>query len=564
MSIQEILSSRIDLIEQIIRKHNLPDTLILQAAELRRTIEQFSFRILLVGSFNAGKSTFLNKLIEKDDLLVVSGIPETDIATELVYDESEYIEAFNGNGETKRFSFSERKKINTEEWWYLVYHINSSFLFRHPHLTLVDMPGLNSTNDRHNKAIAQYIARSSAYLLFIDAQDGTIHKTTYDFMREIAQYKQSVACFVSRSDMLPPSKLSESINHIHKTVSGLLGEDIPTIPVSGYYDIDLEYKADQAIGYFDPDILLENQIAPLMNQLIHSVTYSLKTIHDNMTLDDREIKQKINSLQKAKIQLEAQFQAETQKYQRRYTQEIIPQIMFDIESTLKRNLDTLANSLEYGPESFSAKINTILRPVIFKATQTHIDASFREFADQFDLSFLSDDSAQQVESIESILRGILSFTSAINNRQQNNSDQNSQTEESNSKDTSALYQTLTTLAAITTDFLPPIVELVIVFLPTIVSLFSGLNRSAKREDLRHQLSVSIIPQICEKIRPEISKAAEQMKNTLLSKLKQQFQQALDLQTDALNDALAQKENISHEYHKKRTTLEEDVERLKNV
>ena len=163
-------------------KFQLEDAFSNEIEKLRDAIDEYAFRILMIGGFSAGKSAFLNTLLSRETLLKEDQAPETTIATELVHDEAEFIEAVNAKGEKTRFLIKEGDSLSPKDWRYLIYHVNSPFLKTHPNVILVDMPGLDSNISNHNMAIAQYISKGSAYILLVSCEDGTLKESTSDFL----------------------------------------------------------------------------------------------------------------------------------------------------------------------------------------------------------------------------------------------------------------------------------------------------------------------------------------------------------------------------------------------
>ncbi|GAA9170382.1 hypothetical protein BTM356_03690 [Helicobacter pylori] len=65
---------------------------------LLESIQKQQLVIPVVGNFSAGKSTLLNRFLEKS-VLPTAITPETSLATELHYSANERIEAFSNNDE---------------------------------------------------------------------------------------------------------------------------------------------------------------------------------------------------------------------------------------------------------------------------------------------------------------------------------------------------------------------------------------------------------------------------------------------------------------------------------
>ncbi|GAA7602660.1 hypothetical protein HpMMM19_12120 [Helicobacter pylori] len=88
--------------------------------------------IPIVGNFSTGKSTLLDRFLEKS--VLPTGItPETSLATELHYSANERIEAFSNNDEkAESFELNEQSfeviKENAAEYSYLKVYLNNEAL----------------------------------------------------------------------------------------------------------------------------------------------------------------------------------------------------------------------------------------------------------------------------------------------------------------------------------------------------------------------------------------------------------------------------------------------------
>ncbi len=119
-----------------------------------------------MGNFSAGKSTLLNRFLEKS--VLPTGItPETSLATELHYSANERIEAFSNNDEkAESFELNEQSfeviKKNATEYSYLKVYLNNEALKNSAPLVFVDMPGFNSPIPSHIHAILEYLEKDKA------------------------------------------------------------------------------------------------------------------------------------------------------------------------------------------------------------------------------------------------------------------------------------------------------------------------------------------------------------------------------------------------------------------
>lgn len=83
------VTASLDELKKIAEKNNLLK-LVEDIDILNKEVLEYKAKVLFVGSFNAGKSALINSFINRD-LLEENIVPETDIATELMYGNSEHV-----------------------------------------------------------------------------------------------------------------------------------------------------------------------------------------------------------------------------------------------------------------------------------------------------------------------------------------------------------------------------------------------------------------------------------------------------------------------------------------
>ena len=88
---KDIVKDSLKTIESICRKYDL-HTLSEKMYKVQMELDKFVLKILFVGSFSAGKSALINAMLQRE-LLEENQRPETAIASELLFDNEEYIEA---------------------------------------------------------------------------------------------------------------------------------------------------------------------------------------------------------------------------------------------------------------------------------------------------------------------------------------------------------------------------------------------------------------------------------------------------------------------------------------
>lgn len=541
---------KLDVVEKVMSKHGLVNTLADDLNRLRMAIENHSFRVLMMGCFSAGKSAFLNQLTGRN-LLKESQAPETAIAAELVYDTDEFIEAVSLSGERRRFPMQYDALLSPEEWTYLVYHVDSDFLKAHPDLILVDMPGLDSNLELHNKAIAQYITRGSAYILLVSCEDGTLKKSTSDFIREVAQYPQSISCFVSKSDLKEGQEIGQIVAQIQAEISGIYGEQVSASPIS-VFNRNFTESVESEIVRFAPQQLFEQKYTQSINSLISTSVATLCAAQKTMALDVEAIDQEIERCAKRRDEIKCNLDQSKKDLERKYSRKVIPSILDDVERGLMEQADRLTSALTISPEAFNASVNSILRPILFNSTQQHITDSFDEYVGQFNMSFLDDDSDEFRQSVMGGLNLVSSFVEQIKEG----------AEKASSRETAKRgYEAIASVLAIVTDFINPVLEIIVVFLPTIMSFISKLNRQSQYDDLRQKIQQVVIPEIVTKISPQIESAVCETRDSMLEELEMKMEHIISAQEAALSKALEEKTKITDDFQAKHSAYQADIDLL---
>lgn len=112
---------RANEIISIANKYSMND-IAAQLEAFKRTNQNYKIHVLFVGGFSAGKSALLNKYIG-EERLKENQAPETDVAAELYYAESEKIVANMLNGDKKIIESTDN--IDISQVKNIEYYLNS-------------------------------------------------------------------------------------------------------------------------------------------------------------------------------------------------------------------------------------------------------------------------------------------------------------------------------------------------------------------------------------------------------------------------------------------------------
>ncbi|MEY8240943.1 MAG: dynamin family protein [Cycloclasticus sp.] len=335
-------------------------------AYLSEKINGFKILVPVIGKFSSGKSTLLKSYLSID-LLKEDITPETAFATELHYSEQERMVVHYLDGsEPKVFTVEDFKTLQGNDNLYFVQlYLNNTKLKRHQRLVLVDMPGFDSKNSAHHKAIACYLNRGDVFINLLPAGI-PFDSSIMDQMAEIKLgFNKDIKCFVSKSARLTETKLQESIGELEQTLSGTLGA--PT-KVGHLESLD---KTRTNLGGFETELtlietrheeLLDNRYGLEIDKLIGKLTAELTNLKTYSQSNQGELEQQKqdanNSFRDARTQLERSLNELKYSLCSQGKEQLIQQVHMALNGALMQ-LTNAAKS-----DNLNSCINQILRPVV--------------------------------------------------------------------------------------------------------------------------------------------------------------------------------------------------------
>lgn len=191
----------------------LRETLEIEQAEERRRVDELLstledlFTIVVVGEFNAGKSSVINTLFGAK-LRVEGPVPVDDRISILRYGEN-----------------SSQRRISdfVVEQFYPVDFLRN--------ITLVDTPGTNSIVQRHQEITEDYIPRADL-VLFVTSIDRPLSESERKFLEYIREWGKKVVFVLNKIDTKSDEEVSEVVDYLNTNIRAIFGFDPVIIPVS--------------------------------------------------------------------------------------------------------------------------------------------------------------------------------------------------------------------------------------------------------------------------------------------------------------------------------------------
>lgn len=467
-------------------------------------------RVPFVGDFNAGKSSVLNAMIERD-LLPTNITPETAVSYVLLYSPIESIEQWRGEGMISKVSINDISKLSVVPGDRVRVYINNELIrsLNERGIILVDMPGIDSGIEAHNNAILNYLNEGTHYMLFTDIEQGTIRSTSIKFIQELLQYGLSMSVFVSKADKKNEEEGAKVVEAVKSAITKYLGENtkvgLTSAPNKNFKDIIAELDS------INVDSLVKgkyrNRIVGFINSIIEQMKLEVNLLGQNAD----SFEKKIREINEEKIRAIAAIRDNRTDAQP--LEDSAQDIINDIHDALVTHAKEIASQIysKADSESIKAAIIQIIRPVIvnsFKRElseyQESVSTCLIEFSAKVE-SIINDSDNKYLSSAEELIGNLVGKDLLEGILKKG-------LEKLMIK--FAGYKGLQALLGGLSKVLGPIITIIINIIPDLLRLIFGKSSQEKIAEIAQKFTNEAAIQICDAIRPEIVKMLqEQRKET---------------------------------------------------
>lgn len=518
--------------------------------EIRDIKESFDIKLLFVGHFNAGKSSLLNGLIERPGFLKEAQLPQTAVATELHYDETEQSFAYRRDGNKEQLT--EWAICAPNEYNHLEYRLPAAGLKQVSDYTIVDTPGFDSGIEMHTKALASYIGVGSAYIVVADQEKGGIDETTLRFIGEISQYSDQIAILINKCDKITQT-VAEEIAASARTLLLSRGFLYPVYTISKW-DVDVCDKLVSVISTFNAQRAFNRAMERQIRTELVALESILSVTRQKIYLDTFDLDEEIctyNRVGEQALEFFEQKRRESTKSLDVVTEQIITQI----RSALMARADSIVEALLSGNQTAAeAIIVETVRPIMFSSMK---DICIRQIDNVISvLDFTGVTNGEEREALSDVARSLAGNLKDLIDRGifENEFSKDAEKKEHNKR----IYRTLTAGAAIVTDIVAPWMEIVIILLPDIVSLLQGVFGESNSDQLKRRFINNVIPQICNKLYPQIRQNVETSSQQVLCEYQARLEEKLEQLKASIAVAETQKKEKEDTFKAYKEHLDEDI------
>lgn len=262
------------------------------------------------GGFSAGKSRFINSLLEDNKIRLPEGInPTTAIPTYVMHDEKEQFIGCNNNGgiiDLYNLDENFHSKLSHEFIKSFEFNLNKIMPFmiigtsinKFSNLCFVDTPGYNPSDTDggftcEDKNIAENFLENSETFLWLIGLDsnGTISDSDIKFLEELDLDNKSLYIVLNKADLKPKSDIEGIINEIIEILSD---SGINYIGISAYSSTLKKEISYSKISIFEflKSINIESEIQDKLIKKLYDVNY----MYQKAILKDIKEKERVISI----------------------------------------------------------------------------------------------------------------------------------------------------------------------------------------------------------------------------------------------------------------------------
>lgn len=484
---------------------------------LKQDITEAELIVPVVGAFSAGKSTLINSFLGSG-LLPVDITPETALATELRYSESESIEAVKADDESDSYSITEIGAINekAQQYKYVKIFLNSAQLQGILPLVLVDMPGFDSPLDLHQRAILTYLARGSHYAVLISVEEGTVTRSIHRQLSEFHEFDKTFSIFLSKANLRSDSEVRDIARNIKERLEEDFdfADSVVSVGKDGREDLEKMLKA------IDPEELFGKLWRPSLEAQFFLLDGSLNTWIRSLKKDSTENQEAIDELALALQDLQRKKEEMIEELREKYATTRVSSIVNRVGEDLSNSVEELTSvAINSGEAAFQRHLSGVLRSSLLNHVNIEMRQLNKQIAEDLSGSLKGIDRILSSSTIdkqkwEELLPQIQEQVNRGKEYAEEMKDKADRTIGEKAKDVltgkTGRYRPIATILAITTNVVGIALELVIVFLPDIIRY---IQKWKQEKQIRNQLIGTFIPNI---------------KNELKSKLPEWFNKEVDL------------------------------------
>ncbi|WP_237016051.1 dynamin family protein [Helicobacter pylori] len=490
-----------------------------ECSTLLASIQKQQLVIPVVGNFSAGKSTLLNRFLEKS-VLPIAITPETSLAAELHYSANERIEAFSNNDEkAESFELNEQSfeviKENAPKYSYLKVYLNNEALKNSAPLVFVDMPGFDSPISSHTHAILEYLERGVHFVILTSAEEGALTKRMVRELKNLLEFDKGLSFILSKTNLRTPSQVEEISHYIEDQIQDHL--DLTTHLIYSNKDNNALLEVADKI---DAEKLFSSLYLERLKSLNSRLQNSLKSVIESFDYSKEKALEEIKALDLGVKDIEKTYEKLRANLEEEYSSVAVGSVVKRVIEDVRDQKPYLA-SLTNKPNELNSEIESVMQQSLIKNAKLEIEKINLSFSKDFHAEFESLNKLSSDLSVN-LEHGIESGINALSVILSKNP--------------------VTRPFALILQGLKPLLKDLLTLLPNIIASFFR-NEEKERAKLENLIEVKVIPEVQHSLKKVLPGLFNEALQNSLKSLKDRCE--LEITHKKQEIALAQKEKEKH-------------------
>ncbi len=490
-----------------------------ECSTLLASIQKQQLVIPVVGNFSAGKSTLLNRFLEKS-VLPTAITPETSLATELHYSANERIEAFSNNDEkSESFELNEQSfeviKENASKYSYLKVYLNNEALKNSAPLVFVDMPGFDSPISSHTHAILEYLERGVHFVILTSAEEGALTKRMVRELKNLLEFDKDLSFILSKTNLRTPSQVEEVSHYIEEQIQDHL--DLTTHLIYSNKDNNALLEVADKI---DAEKLFKSLYLKRLKFLNSRLQNSLKSVIESFDYSKEKALEEIKALDLGVKDIEKTYEKLRANLEEEYSSVAVGSVVKRVIEDVRDQKSYLA-SLINKPNELNSEIESVMQQSLIKNAKLEIEKINLSFSKDFHAEFESLNKLSSDLSVN-LEHGIESGINALSVILSKNP--------------------VTRPFVLILQGLKPLLKDLLTLLPNIIASFFR-NEEKERTKLENLIEIKVIPEVQHSLKKVLPGLFNEALQNSLKSLKDRCE--LEITHKKQEIALAQKEKEKH-------------------
>jgi len=510
-----------------------------EVTRLQNDIEHTELLVPVIGAFSAGKSSLLNTFLG-ETILSVGLTPETELATELRYSSDPHLLAMRLDGSAERMDVTALATLKTRahEFTHLQLYLDNPRLKALPSLVLVDMPGFGSSLSNHNKAIAYYLPRGVHFIVVTSVEDGNITQSMLRQLDDLHTYGRAFTFLLNKTNLRSDEQVQDVAELVDEQIKINFADTRPLVRVG----LDAAPRLTEVLASLQPEQIIRDVFEDRLKDLTHSLLNQINLALASLQKNQGENQHALNELTQGIRKIERQRDNILEDLRDQQLERTVEYCL----SAAGRELDSVQSELVSAAvagnqEAFSRIVSEVVRGSMTRSIKDQMDHLSNTVVTDFAQAL--GDLGQSMGQFNNEQNWLGQITNRINRTLHKTGETlghwNGTLAERNGRELERLkqetgwehgkplprvtYQGLTTVLAVTTSVVNPLIELAIIFLPNILAF---INEGRLREQLRQKVINEVIPAVKREMRERLHTLLHEQMNTLVTQVSSEFEREI--------------------------------------